>query len=531
MRDLAQAALQAWRAGDAPRAEELARRILDLAPNDPNARQVLGNVCLSDGRIGEAVGHFRSASAAAPRDPRILNMLGVALRRAGDLTAARTAYASAGEMGLAEAWRNLANLERMANNIDAAFAAYDKALELQPDLAAAHAGLAQLHERRHDLDPAKLHAEQALKAEPNNELALIALGRIRLRERDWKGALDLLTPLGRDARIAPVNRAIAIGLAGEALEQSGDAPGAFQAFTAANIILRQLHVAELNDTASPFHPHSVRRFIRFVDGSDAGAWRHPNRFETPAPVFLVGFPRSGTTLLDQVLSSHPGIVCLEEKEVLAATVADLVSENAKDALGNLSPSLIDRLRRSYWSKAEAEADIPLSGRLLVDKMPLNLIFLPAIARIFPDAKIILALRDPRAVVLSCYQQRFGMNPAMAQMLDLVGAAAYYDDVMTLMERCRARLPLRVHEVRYEDLVADLEAVARSLAGFLQLPFDPAMLDFNVTARRRQINTPSARQVIEPLYAHSVARWRAYARDLAPALPLLRPWAVRFGYPD
>jgi hypothetical protein len=187
-------------------------------------------------------------------------------------------------------------------------------------------------------------------------------------------------------------------------------------------------------------------------------------------------------------------------------------------------------RRRYWENATAALKEPLAGRVLVDKLPLNLVLLPAIARIFPDAKIIVALRDPRDAVLSAFQQRFGMNPAMAQMLELGSAARYYDAAMTLLERCREKLPLDMHQVRYEDVVADLEGAARGLAAFLDLPFEPAMLEFSATARRRDIATPSARQVVQPLYARSVGRWRAYAYHLSPVLPLLAPWAERFGYP-
>jgi hypothetical protein len=211
---------------------------------------------------------------------------------------------------------------------------------------------------------------------------------------------------------------------------------------------------------------------------------------------------------------------MEEKEIFAESVADALMGGAP--LDDLD---VEARRADYW----ARADEPLGERLLVDKLPLNIIFLPLIARVFPDAKIIFALRDPRDVILSCFQQRFGMNAAMAQFLDLENAAAYYDLVMTLMEACRARLPLNVHQVRYEDVVANLEHEARTLTAFLHLPFEPAMLGYRETAIARDINTPSSRQVIEPLYNRSIGRWRRYAADMAPALPTLNEWAVRYGY--
>jgi len=148
-----------------------------------------------------------------------------------------------------------------------------------------------------------------------------------------------------------------------------------------------------------------------------------------------------------------------------------------------------------------------------------------IKRVFPDAKIIFALRDPRDVVLSCYQQRFAINVGMAQFLELDRAGAYYGQVMSLFELCRERLGLDLHQVRYEDVVGDLESAARALCAFLGVPFEPGMLNYRETALSREIATPSARQVIEPLYNRSIGRWRRYEEELKPVLPELGVWAA------
>lgn len=527
---LAAAAFRAWTAGDAANAEALARDVLARAPHEPNAHQVLGLACLRAGRAGEAVQHLRAADAAAPNTASIVNSLGVALRQAGDLDGARDAYRRAGALGLADAWRNLGNLERAENRIDAAFAAFEQALALQPASASAHANLAQLHEMRHQLDRSREHAEAALHTEPNNELARLALGQVMLREGDWDGAEALLAPLASDAAATPVNRAIALGLVGEALDRAGKTDAAFAAFEASNAVLRQLHAAALKATDSPFHPATVERLTRLIEQEDVKAWSAPPADGRAAPVFLVGFPRSGTTLLDQILSSHSRIVCLEEKEILAPVVADLLSEEALRGWRAMPHALIAERRAHYWARANAALREPLGERILVDKLPLNLVLLPAIARLFPSAKIIVALRDPRDAVLSAFQQRFGMNPAMAQMLQLESAARYYDAAMSLLMCCRGKLPLAWREVRYEDVVADLEGALRGLADFLELPFEPAMLEFSAIAKRRDITTPSARQVVQPLYGRSVGRWRAYAQKLGPVLPILAPWVAQFGYP-
>jgi hypothetical protein len=316
---------------------------------------------------------------------------------------------------------------------------------------------------------------------------------------------------------------------GEARDRLDDAHAAFEAFTAANLILLEEHGALLQASHLLYHPDGVQRMARLVAESDVSTWRAPASFATPAPVFLVGFPRSGTTLLDQILSSHSRIVCIEEKEHFANALAGVIGDADKLArFAELSDAEIEAARGDYWRRVREEGPIAADA-IVVDKLPLNIVVLPLIKRVFPDAKLIFALRDPRDVILSCYQQRFGMNAAMAQFLELGRAGAYYQVVMNLFELCRARLGFDLLQVRYEDVVADLEGAARQLTDFLSVPFEPAMLAFSERARQRDINTPSLRQVIEPIYARSVGRWRRYSDDLAPILPLLAPWVQRYGY--
>jgi hypothetical protein len=152
-----------------------------------------------------------------------------------------------------------------------------------------------------------------------------------------------------------------------------------------------------------------------------------------------------------------------------------------------------------------------------------------IQRLFPAAKIILVLRDPRDVVLSCYQQRFSMNVAMYQLLHLDTACAYYERVMRLVEVSRRKLPLRLHTVKYEDLIASFEQSVRGLLGFLELEWSDQVAHYAETARKRAIATPSAAQVVRPLYGSARGKWLHYREFLEPCLPVLAPWVRRFGY--
>jgi len=523
----AQAAVEAWRKRDAVGAERHAREWLELRPDDPNGLQVLAAARLHLGHAGEAAELLSRADAVAPNQPAILNMLGQSLRRVHRHDEARAALVRAAELGLPEAWRRLGELETEIGDFGAAVAAFERGVAAAPNVAAAHAALAYALEQRRDTARAKEHAERALALDASSQAARLTLAQIAISERNFADVHALLAPVRSSPATSANNRALALGLVGEAHDRQGESAPAFAAFAAANAILLQEYGHYRAAFTSPYHPEAIGRMTRYAQSADASGWVRAEAARAPA--FLVGFPRSGTTLLDQILASHSRVVSIEEKDIFSPTVLEFAQDGAKlDALNDLSEADIAARRARYWAAAEAEAGGPVGDRVLLDKLPLNIAFLPLLARVFPNAHVIVALRDPRDVVLSCFQQRFGMNTAMAQFLDLESGARYYDQIMNLYLASRA-LPLRFCEVKYEDVVADLEGSARRLASSLELAFEPAMLNFTATAKQRDINTPSARQVIQPLYARSVGRWRRYAAEMAPVLPVLERWAAKWGY--
>lgn len=514
---LLEAAKRAYAGGDKPGAAALARQVLLRAPGEATALQILGVVALDAGDFAVARRNLEASNAARP-NAATFNMIGVAAGRLGDAEGARVAFTRAGELGLVDGWRNLALSEKGAAQVEA----YRRALALAPNDVASHAGLALALEARHDLAGARTHANTALQLDPANVSARLALARVLMREKDFASAEATAAAVLRTPRALAPQRVLALGLIGDARDRRDDARGAFEAFTQANQLSLQMNEQWLHATGRLYHPESVRRMTDFARTIDVSGWSMP---AARAPVFLVGFPRSGTTLLDQILASHSGIVCLEESEHFGDALSAVITDRERTwAIGSLSEEEIARIRDAYWRRVEAR-----DGVIVIDKFPLNIVVLPLIRRVFPEAKIIFALRDPRDVVLSCYQQRFTINAAMAQFLELERAGAYYDQVMTLFEVCRARLGLEVHQVRYEAVVTGLEAAARDVCAFLGVGFEPAMLNYQQTALARDIATPSARQVIEPLYNRSVGRWRRYAEELKPILPVLAPWAERYGY--
>jgi hypothetical protein len=246
-------------------------------------------------------------------------------------------------------------------------------------------------------------------------------------------------------------------------------------------------------------------------------------------VFLLGFLRSGTTLLERILDMHPDVVNLEERDTLAALSQQFMSIPAGlNRLTALEGKALDDARESYWHGVRAFGVEP-NGKVFIDKQPLNTFNLPLIAKLFPEARILFAVRDPRDVLFSCFRRHFEVNPVMYEFLDLVSGARFYDAVMNVGEISRQKLPLTLLEHRYEDMIADFDGRVRAVCDFLNIEWTDAMRDFSSKARETTIRSPSAAQVRKPLYGEGVGQWRRYAQEFAPAQPILARWIERFGY--
>lgn len=240
--------------------------------------------------------------------------------------------------------------------------------------------------------------------------------------------------------------------------------------------------------------------------------------------FLLGFPRSGTTLLDTFLLGHPQVEVLEEKQLVGA--AGQVTGPVA-GLPDVSPSKLERARVTYLDLLAEHVGPRFSG-LVIDKFPLDMGSAPLIHALFPGAPIIFAQRHPCDVVLSAYMQPVGM----VNFSDIRDAADYYDAMMGIWNASLDALPLRVHRAVYEDLVSEPESVLRPLVDFLGLDWDERVLAHQETARKRgTIITPSYDQVTEPVTTKPVGRWKRYRKQLEPVLPILLPWAEKLGYRD
>ena len=485
--------------GDVNRALRYAMRARELAPRQTDVLNAFGQALVKSGRQREAIGIFDEALAQSPRS-------------------------FVTHFNKAKALIEISELKRAREH-------FLHALELDPRHAHALTNVAHLAAQRGDATEAREFAHRALRADPNQIDAGFALATAELIDGKNETVLAILKPLLDRPGSTAIERATAHSLAGDALDGLGRTEEAFRAYCIAGDEFRAGYAAQYARAGRVTASALARRLKQYFSNtppwpkSASGAFRSP----VETHVFLLGFPRSGTTLLGQVLAAHPEIETMEEHSCFDDAHTFILEEGGLDRLAALDSTDLDKYRAAYWKRAE-DAGCELSRPVLIDKLPLNSVLLCLIAKLFPDAKILFAVRDPRDVVFSCFRRRFGMTLQMYELLTLDGAASYYDDVMSLTHTYRATLPLELLEARHEDLVDDLQSEAERLCGFLGVEYSPSMASFAPAARERHIDTPSAAQVARGLFRDGRQKWRDYREYMPDVLSRLDRWVEHFGYP-
>lgn len=465
-----------------------ARRAVGLDANDGGARLALGRSLAGLGAETEALGHLAAALATAPDNAEL-----------------------AGEV---------ADVAFLCKAFELAEAQYRAALAARPDLRQAWLGLGGLLERlNRNGELLELLDAAEVAGVPADDTAL-------LRARALRGEKRLEEAL-ESARRAPdyIATAVRAQLIGDIADRLGDTDTAFAAFSEANALLAADSVGSAEEAEA--YRGKFGKLLNLLTKPWFETWSPPAPPSArPAPMFIFGFPRSGTTLIDTMLSGHPDTIVLEEEAVID-TVAKALGP--VERLARLSPAEIEQLRARYFAEVDRIAP-DAASRLIVDKSPLGLGNTALLYRLFPEARFVFAERHPCDVVLSCFITSAQMDSKVANFFDFVGTAMLYDRVLAFWQRCREVLPIRVHTIRYERLVADPERELRGLAEFAGLSWTPQLLANQSNASARAyIGSPSYAQVAEPIYTRAKGRWLKYRIQMTAVLPILIPWVERMGY--
>jgi len=546
-------------AGQEGAAHALLRRIVQLHPNTLWATHELTVALFGRGAIAEAEAHARNAVRIAPENPQSHNLMGMIMTEANRPQIGEYHYRKVLEQSRARdpillanlAW-NLKNQGRMAESRQL----YEEASAAAPDIMLTWLGWSRMEEADRNFERAGELLDRAERLMPNNPSISLSRAVLCGRTGSYSQALAILDALapqdgapqdGAPQDGAPQDGAPQDGAGqggaglganellekGRLLDRIGRYDEAFAAFAEGKRLCRE--VTGLGYLEDPARQLAGRLKGFFTEGRLATLPRARLREDSAQPIFILGFPRSGTTLVEQTLSAHPRISAGDElpfvNEITDAMMRVLNSPlSYPDALAELWMG--DRRRgldelRDYYLERVRQLDIIEPGAAwFTDKMPLNESHLGLIALMFPNAPLIHVVRHPLDVVLSTFSNHLTHGFYCAYALET--AARHFALTMELVEHYRGQMTLRYLPVRYEDIVDDQEAATRRMLDFIGEPFDERCLAFH--ENRRYARTASYAQVTERLYDRSRYRYRHYLKHLAPAIAILEPVIARLGYP-
>ncbi len=497
-----QGAEQAWQRKDFQQSFELLERACRLDPANPYALLQLGSAHGNRYDYAAAQNCFEKAVRVASRKAEVLALAGQVCRDFKNYEMAEhyLQRAVAQNDVTPEMFAKLAeNCERRRRLPEAA-ELVDRALRLDGSCGLASLLRAKLDRQAGRLEEAESRLRQLLtKSEP------------AIRLQSW---YELSGILDRQKRY---DEAMAALLEAKAMVRSHAA-----AFAAQKQIVR----AQIEELRTSFTAEKLQAW------RDGGQALQPTR----RVAVLCGHPRSGTTLLEQVLDSHPDIVSAEETEIfyddaylpLSRSFPEGTSSMA--VLDNALAGTLQQSRENYFRFVESLFGNPVAGRLLIDKNPSLTPLIPIFIRIFPEVKLLVALRDPRDVCLSCFMQFFfPIGRTSSAYVSLEDTVEEYAELMGTWIALAPQLKNLSLEVRYEDMVNDLESVARRTLDFLGVPWDARVLGFDEHARQKVVRSPTYADVTQPVYKRAVGRWRNYQKYLEPHLDKLEPFVKAFGY--
>ena len=551
-----------------PEAADVFRELTHLFPQSSLHWNNLGTILREEGQADNADNAYRTALALDPESTDILVNLGFLWHAQDDYAAARTYFLRACEIDptlvvahiygakacaectdmesaarLIETWQQwtqltlqqqlvLASVFTSISRTAEAESVLLRALQSSSEKAPIQVRLILLYERLNRIEEAaallpllplaETVSEVDLRSEIVNAHTLLAA-----RANDFEKVRSLLAQVPPGAQLSSDY----FFAQANTCDKLGDSDGAMQA-------LRQAHAKQMERAvllAPELLAPDVEPLTTGMQPISGESYRQWPEMSAPtaqqSPIFIMGFPRSGTTLLEQMLDATPGLRAMDEQPFLQQVTQQMETFGLHypNDLQRLSASQCDELRERYWSLVHKTVKLE-PGERLVDKNPPNMLRLPLIYRLFPNASIIFAQRHPCDVVLSCYMQSFGAPAYMILCSTLERLARGYVNAMHGWIQNTATLTPNVLELRHEDLLADFDGKARAIAEFIGITDIGPMRAFHEHARKKgYIATPSYAQVTQPLNNKGVDRWRRYRAHLEPILPILKPIIDRWGY--
>ena len=509
-------------------AKNFFKKAITIDDKIPEVHNNLGMVYINLNDYEQAINCFTNAIKLRPKFSVAFCNLGMAYSKTRNFQLAEENYKKSIFFDKKNiiAHFNLGNLYQDYNDLSNAEKNYKSVLKLKPDMLQAYKNLFFIYQRSNQSKKLKEIQGRAKSNLGNHFIVDFFQGVCDFENKSFQAVIKNFQKLKIDEKEVRVIT-IKNELLAKCYDFNGEYNKSFEYFVKANNSIFKIFKKKYKKEN---YLNLINKRIEFYSKFNIKKW-NLNLSEQNDPIFLIGFPRSGTTLLDTILRTHNLIEVIEEKPIVEEFIDSLniKTNNNFSNLEKIDKNFYDQMRNVYFKKRDKFVKFD-KNKVYIDKLPLNLIFIGEICRFFPNAKFIFALRNPYDVILSCFMQQFAPNNAMMNFTNLDDATKLYDLSMSLYKKYYNLFKSNIHEIKYEDVVLDFDNTIKKLLKFLNLEWQEELKNFYETASKRGIiSTPSYNQVSQPIYKKSINRWKNYENKFKDIEPKLNKWLDEFSY--
>ncbi len=504
-------------------------KVIEIDENISNAHNNLGAIYIKLREFEKAKKFLNKALEIDPNHLDAYNYLGIVYTELGDFNRALFNAKKALEINsnYVPANNNLGLIYKKFEYFIEAEVFFKKSIEINPKFIEAYYNLMELYEKGNQNEKLDLIITNFENLFNKNSISILYKSHILYKKELFLEAIQNLKSFSIENNISlEIDRTNLLAKCYDKVDNIDDAILYFEKSNELNSSFNNKLFNKKNFS------NEINKRIVFFKNSTGNNDLSIKKTKNEEPVFMVGFPRSGTTLLDTIVRSHPMIEVIEEKSSVNKLINNLrkFSDNSIEKIYDISDENIKEIRKIYLEDLFLHIEQKDNQKVYIDKLPFNIIYIAEILRIFPQAKFIISLRHPCDCVLSCYMQNFKLNESMSNFLNLKDTAAIYDLTMNLLKIYKSKFHFNFYEIKYEKLISNFNDEIRNVLDFLELPWDNSVLEYQKTATKRErIFTPSYDQVIKPLYSKSAGRWIRYKNKLSNVYPILEPWIKEFNY--
>lgn len=511
-------------------AKNLLEKAVSIQPEMFEANHNLAILNLQLGNLDSSILYFEKSIKIKPKLPQVYFNLGLAYDKKKNIDLAIINFKKVIKLdpNHSIAFYNIGHLYKEKLESIKAEEYLKKSLDLNPNFIKTYDDLFSLYDQSNQINKFSNLLDKAKKILNEKELVSFYEAVFTYNQKNFKQTVKILENLDLNKNYVPHN-ITKHSLLAKSYDRINEFEKAYNHFKINNQLVNESYGKDVDEKS---FIQLVTKRIEFFKNFKLNRWKqHQSKDEFLQPIFLVGFPRSGTTLLDTILRTNNSIEVIEEKPILRNFLRNLnvKTKNNFDNLDDLDKKFIQNMQNIYFEERAQYLDNKKT-KTVIDKMPLNIIYIGEILRFFPNAKFIFALRNPYDSVLSCFMQQFELNPAMKNFTSLENSAILYDLVMKLWTIYRDVFSINCHFIKYEDLITDFEKTTKEIFKFLKIDWSDNIKNFHITAKKRlNISTPSYNQITSPLYSRSIGRWKNYENEFKGLKNILDPWLDEFNY--